>query len=429
MSQKIWIKNALYFSGEELKQQKGDICIHDDRIVSFSAPKSFLKKEYQLLDGQNKLVTPGFINCHTHVAMSLFRGYAGGLALGPWLTDYIWPAEALLTDEDVTWGSALGIMEMLAAGVTCFADMYDHMNAVAETVAMSGIRANLSRGMIGMNDPGYHGLFENDQLYEQWNGAENDRIRVYYGPHAPYTCPPDYLQKVVERAHEQETGIHIHLAETKEEVNYCYERYGKSPTRLCADLGLFDGPCLAAHAVWLSETDRKILADKNVAIAHNPISNMKLASGTHPLIDMQNRGVILGFGTDGSSSNNNLSVLKDMQIAALVQKLDRMDPQVLTAKEAFKMATIQGAKALNWEKDIGSLEIGKKADLVLWDLDKPHLAPWHDHLENFVYAAQSSDVVMTMVDGKILYQAGEFLSLDREKILSEAKKATHRLIQ
>lgn len=423
-----WIKNTTYLHGKGFEVTQGDLLIQNGRIVGITPPQDHDLDRVEVIDGKNYLVTPGLINTHTHVAMTLFRGYAGGVPLGPWLEEYIWPAEAKLTDEDVAWGTKLGILEMLAAGVTCFADMYDHMETVAYVVAESGIRANLCRGMIGMADPQHRGLEENDRLYESWHGAANHRIQVTYGPHAPNTCPPDYLRKVADHAQDRQAGIHIHLAETQDEMDFCLKAYGKTPTQVCLDAGLFEGPCLAAHGIHLLAEDQETLRQYGVAIAHNPVSNMKLASGACSVIDLRRRGLTLGLGTDGSSSNNNLSVLKEMQVTALMQKHLHQDAQAIAAKDVLAMATWEGASALGIEGEVGTIEIGKKADLVFWDLDKPHWTPINDYLENFLYAAQGSDVSLTMVDGKILYRKGEFFTLDQEKVMAEAGRTASKLL-
>lgn len=426
--EQYWIKNAQFLADDDLTLQQGDLLIKDGRISGFEAPTADAAHAYEVIDAAHYLVLPGFVNAHTHVAMSLLRGYAGDMALQEWLNHYIWPAEAKLTDEDVYWGSALGLLEMLASGTTCFADMYDHMNAVAQAVDESGIRANLSRGMIGMNDAEGAALQENNDLYDEWHGTADDRIRVWYGPHAPNTCPQAYLERVIQAAQARKTGIHIHLSETREEFRFIRENHGKSPTAYLDEIGLFDVPTIAAHGVWLDESDRAILRKQNVSVAHNPVSNMKLASGLAPVQSLRAQGVNVAIGTDGASSNNNLSMLRDLQLVALVHKLQGFDPLALRGIEALQMATIRGAAALHWDDQIGSIKLGKKADLIFFDIDKPWHAPWHDLVENIAYAAHPDDVAITMVDGHILYRNGQYLTLDAEKIMAEASHRAKRIV-
>lgn len=426
---KYWIKGATYLKGDYLSLEEGDILIDGDHIEAFTSPSLDQQAEYELIDAKHHLVMPGLINTHTHVAMSLLRGYGGGTSLHEWLNDYIWPAEAKMDKECIRAGVGLGLLEMIASGTTCFADMYDHMDVVARVVSESGMRANLCRGMIGMNDPEDRSIAENDDLFSKWHKNAEDRIRIWYGPHAPNTCPAAYLERVLERATDKNTGIHIHLAETKDEYRYIKERFGKSPCAFLNDLGIFERPTLAAHTVWIDESDREILLENKVSVAHNPVSNMKLASGISPVLAMRHDGINVALGTDGASSNNNLSMWKELQTAALIHKLEAFNPNAIRERDILKMATINGAKALHWETEIGSLDIGKKADMIFVNIDKPWYAPWHDHLENLVYSAHADDVEMTMVNGKFLYKNKEFLTLDAERIILEATRYAKQIVQ
>lgn len=424
---KILYRGIRYLRGDDLRPEEGHLLIDDGKIAGLGPGLPF-DPEAKVLSGEGLLAVPGFVNSHTHIAMTLLRGYGGDQALASWLNDYIWPAEARLTDEDVYWGSALAIAEMLRYGVTCIADMYDHMEIVAKIVEESGIRANLCRGMIGINDQDGHALRENDALYAVWNHSADDRIRIWYGPHATNTCPPDYLERVAARAHQLETGIHIHIAETRAEVEDIQARYGMSPVALADRAGIFDGPCLLAHGVWLDEDDMAILKRKNVSVVHNPASNLKLASGIAPVARLLARGVNVALGTDGASSNNQLSLLREAQLAALLAKGATEDPTVVNARQALAMATIHGARALHWDDTIGSIEVGKAADLAIIDLKRPWLAPNLDLHDSLIYAAQSTDVVQTYVAGRLLYDRGTWPTLPMEQILREVHERSRALI-
>lgn len=420
------LRNGSLLVGDELSLLRGDLLMVDGKIAAIGKITE-IPKNTTIVDADDWLVMPGFVNTHTHVAMTLLRGYGADRNLSSWLQDYIWPAEAKLSDEDVYWGSALGIAEMLAAGVTTFADMYDHMDAVATAVEESGIRAQLCRGMIGMYDKQGRSIDENDQLYSRWHGAANGRIQVWYGPHAPNTCDIDYIQEVVKHARERQTGIHIHVSETQEEVAFVEKTYGVSPVEMLARANIFDVPNLYAHAVWLNKEEIKYLGRHDVAIAHNPASNMKLASGMAPVIAMRDAGITVGIGTDGASSNNRLSVLRDMQLAALMHKMRDYMPTAIKAEEAVSMATIEGARALRRQDEIGSLVVGKEADVICLKMDQPWLTPNFDPIATLVYAAESRDVVRTYVAGKLCYDDGQWPSLDIEKIRDKAINIAKRI--
>lgn len=428
MTKGTLLQNASYLAGDGLTPTRGDILIKEGKIADLGqglSPEAGLA----VVDASHYLVTPGFVNTHSHAAMSLLRGHGGDQNLKTWLTEYIWPVEARLTDEDVYWGTLLSLVEMLAAGVTVVADMYDHMDAVAQACLDAGIRANLSRGMIGFNDDDRHSLKENDALYDRWHNAADGRIKVWYGPHATNTCSPDYLAEVSAHAQSRETGIHIHVSETKEEFDELQEKYGQTPVALAQAAGLFKGPCLIAHGVWLTEADKTILAANGVGLAHNPTSNMKLASGACPVADLRQAGVKVGIGTDGASSNNAQSVLRDAQLAALMQKLTYLDPTLVSAQEALTMATIEGAQALHWDEEIGSITVGKAADLVCFNTDKPWWIPNHDPAATLIYAAHSDDVDRVYAAGQLVYHQGDWPQLDTERIFHEGRSRAKKLLQ
>lgn len=427
---KTLFRQVTMLTGDDLQVQHGDLLIEDGiikKIGTVSAAEA--EDAVEFARGEHYVLVPGYINTHTHVAMSVLRDYGGDMPLDVWLNQYIWPAEAKLTDDDVYWGSCLGMLEMIASGTTCLVDMYDHCDAIAEAISDGGMRAILSRGSVGMNDPEGRGIAENDAVYARWHGAEDDRIRVWYGPHAPNTCPGDYIQEMAQHARERGTGVHIHVAETKGEWEWCQSTHGMTPVGWLESLGVLDVPTLAAHSVWLDDADIAIYAKHGVAAAHNPISNLKLASGVCRVEDLQRAGVTVGLGTDGSSSNNIMSMHRELQVAALIHKIRNYDAQVVGARDALKLATIEGAKAIRWQDAIGSIAEGKKADLTLYKLDAPWNVPHHDVVSNLAYAAQQSDIDSVFVQGECLYKHGDYTTFDKERILAEAETRAKRLIQ
>ncbi|NMB34689.1 MAG: amidohydrolase [Firmicutes bacterium] len=421
----------LTWDGELKLITQGEIVIEDSLITYLGSRQERPAENFgRVLKIRDSLVIPGFVNTHTHAAMALFRGYADDLSLQEWLQDKIWPAEAKLSSEDIYWGTLLAIAEMLKGGTTCFADMYFHMDEVARACLESGIRASLAQGLIGTDKiKGELGLRQSRSLVQNWHNEGEGRITVMLGPHAPYTCPPDYLYKVGELAGDLRVPIHIHLAETRREVEESRREHGKTPVELIAEVGLLEHDLLAAHCVHLAEADLGLLAAKNVAVAHNPGSNLKLGSGVAPVTELLQKGALVSLGTDGAASNNNLDLLEEMRLAALLQKGLREDPAAIPAETAFKMATVNGARALFLPAETGQLKVGAKADLAVLKIDKPHLSPPHSFLAHLVYSAAAADVYLVMVDGRVLMENGHLLTLDEEKILFEAPPRAQRLTE
>jgi 5-methylthioadenosine/S-adenosylhomocysteine deaminase len=407
----------------------GDIGIENGRILFCgSAPLGWQADE--TIDCRDKLITPGLVNAHTHAAMTLFRSYADDMALLDWLQKKIWPAEAKLTADDVYWGTQLAIAEMLASGTTAFADMYFFMDQVAKACVDTGMRAALSRGLIEVDGPMQDQRFEeNEQLFNNFHGAENGRITVMLGPHAPYTCPPECMKKVVALSEKIGAEIHVHLAETQWEVDQCQKKYGKSPVVLLNDLGVFERGALAAHCVWVSPEDIEILAEKKVRVVHNPSSNMKLSSGAAPIAAMLKAGVAVGLGTDGATSNNNLNLLEEVRLASFLQKLHTMDPIALPAQQVLQMGWQGGAAAIGQSDSLGRIEPGYKADLAIYNMTATHWHPQHNLASLLTYAAAAADVSHTLVDGRILYQNGQFTTLDIDRVKAEAGARGLRLVK
>ncbi len=418
---------VLPMTGPDVFYPQGEITIVDDRILSVgergSAPSGFVPD--RILDLPNDVLMPGLINTHTHAAMTLLRSYADDLPLMPWLNEKVWPFEEKLTDEDIYWGTALALCEMIRSGTTTMLDMYASMDQVAEAVLKAGTRAVLSRGLIGNGPNGEQAFQESIDLVERYHGAGKGRVKIMFGPHAPYTCSGEYLQKVKAEADRLSVGIHIHVAETRDEINIIQEKFGKTPVQWLDELGLFGGHVVAAHCVHLTPEDMEILARKHVCVAHNAESNMKLNSGTAPIIELQGKGVIVGLGTDGASSNNNLDLFGEMRSAAFQQKL-RVSSTALPAYEVLKMATVGGAQTLGLE-DVGILAPGFKADLITLDMDQPHFYPRFSIPSHLVYSAHAGDVRTVMVDGIFLMEERKILTMDVKKVCQEAETRAKRI--
>ncbi len=421
---KTLIKNVAVYQDGQVNEGK-NILIDGKRIASFPADADAAGCD-QVIDGEGMLALPGLVNAHTHVAMTLFRSYADDLALMDWLQNMIWPAEAHLDDDIVYWGSMLAFAEMIRGGTTAFCDMYMFMDSCAQAAEAAGIRGNIARGLAGVTPNGLKSLEENVELYRKWNGACGGRIRVMLGPHAPYTCPPDYLKKVRDTAEKYGIPIHIHLSETKGEVETCREKFGVTPIALMDQIGLFDCPTLAAHCVHVTDEDIEIMARKHVRVAHNPGSNLKLASGIAPVPKMRQAGITVGLGTDGASSNNKLDMFAEMRLAALIHKAATLDPFAVKADEALQMATRDGAKCLGYD-DLGELKEGYLADLILVDRSGWHWKPRFNSISLAVYAGNSMDVDTVMVNGQLLMRHKELLTIDTEKLDYEVSRVTEKL--
>ena len=403
-----------------------NICIDCDKIVAIGeVPEHFHPSH--VIDGTDHLAIPGLVNAHTHASMTLFRSYADDMMLQEWLEDKLWPREALMTKGDIYWGAMLAMVEFIKTGTTSFLDMYGpYMELVAEATMDAGLRGVLSRGMIGLAPDADAKLEENIELYKNFHGADNGRITVMFAPHAPYTCPPDYLRKVAETAKSFGAGIHIHMHETQREVDDYIKQYGKRSFKAVEETGIFDNPTVAAHCVHLDEEDIAIIKKHHISVAHNPGSNLKLASGIAPVPRLLAEGVNVALGTDGAASNNNLDMLEEVNLAAMIHTGNTNDPLAVPALTAMKMGTENGAKALGL-KNVGRLEKGWKADITLLNMQGPAWCPRHNLLSLAVYSAHSESVDTVLVDGRVLMEKGELRTLDEERIYAEARRCAKRL--
>ncbi len=420
---------VLPMTGPEDFYPEGEIGIENDRILFVgekgSAPGSFIPD--QIIDLPEDVVMPGLINTHTHAAMTMLRSYADDLPLMPWLQTKIWPFEDKMSDEDIYWGTLLALGEMIQSGTTTMLDMYASMDQVAKAVLEAGTRGVLSRGLIGNAPNGERAFAENIDLVKNYHGAGQGRIQVMFGPHAPYTCSGEFLQRVKQEADRLGVGIHIHVAETEDEIKTIKEQYGKTPVQWLEELGLFGGHVVAAHCVHLTEEDQEIMAQSKVFVAHNPESNMKLNSGTAPIPELRSRGVVVGLGTDGTSSNNNLDMFGEMRSAAFQQKLLK-GATALPAYEVLQMATVDGARTLGLH-DVGVLAPGYKADLISINFDQPHFYPRFSIPAHLVYVAHAGDVRTVMVDGKILMQERQLMTIDIKRVCREVERRAKGIAQ
>ena len=375
----------------------------------------------RVIDGTGKVLMPGLINCHTHVAMTLLRGYGGGHDLQHWLHDYIFPAEARLDETCVAAGAALGMAEMIASGTTCIADMYMHSGAVARTALEAGLSANLSCGGVWFGapedfSPDKCGDCQNQiALTEAWHGANGGQILVDASIHAEYTSNPPLWQWMADYAAAHGLGIQVHISETRSEHQGCLDKYGLTPVQLLDRYGVWRGGGTAAHCVWVTDEDMDLMARRRITAVHNPVSNLKLASGVARVPALLEAGVNVSLGTDGVASNNSHDLFEEIKLAAILHKGVSGDPAAVSALQALEMATVNGARALG-RTDTGVIAPGKTADLILLDFTRPGLTPCHDVYESLAFSARGSDVVMNMARGKVIYENGTFFTLDLESI-------------
>jgi len=417
---------SILFDNAHLLQQDGtaipSVVAVEGTAIRYAGPKSGLTlRMRKTIDCKGGIIMPGLVNAHTHLGMTLFRGFCNHLPLEEWLQK-VWALEDLLTEDDVYWATMLSIMEMTAAGATCFLDMYFHMEGVARAVADSGMRGVLSRGLQSLGAPGNR-VQEARALYADWHGA-GGRITTMVGPHSVYTCDEDMLKQSIALADEMDVGLHIHLCESRQEVADCQKAYSCSPIELCEKLGLFERPVVIGHGVELTEADMDILAQHPVTVAHCPGSNLKLGNGIAPVAALQQRGINVALGTDSAASNNNLNVWEEMHLASLLQKYTARDAGALPAAQALEMATFNSYQALNID---GGLSEGNVADLVLVRTDKPVFMPGLDAAADLVYAAGCGDVAITMVAGRIVYDHGQWPTIDIEEVSRNIERIAARL--
>lgn len=412
--------------GDTANIEKKDILINENIIEKIEKD---IDKDIQIdekINARNMLVMPGLVNTHTHLAMSIFRGYKADQKLIDWLENAIFPVEDKLKPEDIYWNSYLSCLEMIKSGTTTCNDMYFGMNKTVEAINDTGLRA-----VVGwcIKDDSIKDKVEKTREYaEKYNKDKNSKIKIYVSADAPHTCNPDTIKLCVDLAKELNTGIHIHLAETIDEETKIKSRYDKRSTEYLNDLNVFDVPVVLAHGIYVSDTDIEILKNIKGGISHNPISNCKLSSGICDVVKLRKNGINIGLGTDGIGSTTTMDMFEEMKTAAYLQKVNTMEPSSISAYDILKMATIEGAKVLGMDDEIGTLEVGKKADMIFIKNDKLHLCPENDVCANIVYSANGADVESVMIDGKIIMQNRKMINLDEKQVMKQVKKIAKRLL-
>jgi 5-methylthioadenosine/S-adenosylhomocysteine deaminase len=407
-----------------------DLVIADGKITHIGqAPADLLADE--VIDGSGRVAMPGLFNAHCHSPMTFERGWAEDLPFDRWLNEKIWVAESGLTPDDVYWGAALAACEMIRSGTVGYNDHYFYMDRVADVVRESGMKASLAWCVFGIGEqaevgPGLDGTVE---WIKETHGSADGRLRTYLGPHSPYVCPPEFLRRVVEVAHETGQGIHLHLSESPEQVEQSLARHGLRPTQHVDSLGVFDTPggCVAAHGLYLDERDMEILAAKGVHVPHCPITYMKLAMPFPSLEPRLKAGVKVCMGTDGPGSNADMDMFATIRQTALIHKYQSEDPTQIPGDMALRFATRASAQALGFDQS-GVLEIGAPADLILVNIDTPHMRPIHSMIANLVHSAKGADVTDVMVDGRWLMRKRELLTLDEARILREAEQHAQSMV-
>jgi 5-methylthioadenosine/S-adenosylhomocysteine deaminase len=395
----------------------------EDGKITYVGDKRPAGTFHDVIHGKNQVLMPGFVNCHTHVPMTLLRGYGGGCDLQTWLNDYIFPAEARLDDRAVAAGAALGLAEMIANGVTCIADMYAHTGVIAQQVVNAGLSANLSCGGVYFGDPkdfspdACADCTNQIALTEQWHDINGGQILVDASIHGEYTSSAPLWQWMADYARDHGLRMHVHISETPSEHADCLKRHGKTPIQTLNQYGVWDNGGIAAHCVYTTPDDWAMMADKGVTAVHNPWSNLKLGSGVAPVPSMAKAGVNVALGTDGVSSHNSTDPFADLKLAAVLHNGVNRDPMAVTAYQALQMATVNGGKALG--RKTGKIEVGYAADLILVDMDAPNNFPCHDVIENLVYASHGCNVTMNMARGKVIYKDGAYRTIDLERVKRE----------
>ena len=411
----------------------GAVAVTGDTISEVDAAET-LKEKYpasQFIWEEHGLIMPGLVNTHTHAAMSFLRGLADDLPLMDWLEKHVFPIEAKLTEEIVYQSTLLSIAEMIRSGTTSFCDMYLFSKEVAKAVDESGIRGWVGEVLYDFPSPCYgeleNGISYVKDLFSEYK--DNPLVTITTDPHSVYTCSPDLLTKLGNLAEDNNSLYVIHLSENDVEVDTCRQRYGCRPVEHLANLGLLNRSTLASHCVKINSSDMDLMQQHNINVSHCIESNMKLASGLSPVVEMKRHGINISIGTDGSASNNNVDMFSEMSSVAKIHKVRCMDPTVMGAEETLGAATQGGAKALSMEKCIGSLEVNKKADFIVLDLDQPHLVPMYSIPSHLTYVARGSDVIHSFVGGRQLMKNRQLLTIDEQKLLKTMRRMSDTIVK
>ena len=422
---KILIKNTILIDmvSEESNIRKTDILIEDNIIKKIS--QNIEEKCDKIINAEEMVCMPGLVNTHTHLGMSIFKGYKDDNELMDWLNKVIWPIEDKFTDNEIYWNSYMSSIEMIKSGTTTFNDMYFNMDKVIEVAEQTGQRAVISWSV---TDNSIRDKFEKTKEYFNKYNHKDSLIKIYVSAHAGYTCNPETITKCVNLAKELGTGIHIHLAETKAEEQIIKERYSKTPTQYLKDLGVFEVPVILAHGIYFSKEDIETLKTIKGGISHNPISNCKLASGICDVTNLKKEGITVAIGTDGAGSTTTLDMFEEMRVTGYLQKVSKLDSTCIKAYDILKMATIEGAKILGLDNEIGTIEEGKKADIILININKSHLYPINDICSNLVYSATGQDVDTVIIDGKIIMENRQLQNIDEQQVRKEIQKIQQQLM-
>lgn len=420
---KILIKNG-YVVSMVSDVVKTDLLIEDGKIAFIGNTDVESDK---VIDATDKIVMPGLINAHTHVPMSIFRGYSDELTLNDWLRKKMWPIEDKMTADDAYWASMLSGIEMIKSGTTTFNDMYFFEDEIAKMAEQLGMRAILSRCIIGEGEDMIKKAEEAETLYNNYHNKCEGRIKVCVGLHAPNTCPPETIRKGIELADKLGTPIHIHYLETKDEINYINNTYLSSVTEYLKKLGLFNYHVMLAHGVHISDADIEVLKEISGGVVHNPVSNMKLGSGFANTTKLLKNGINVALGTDGQGSTNTLDMFLEIKLAAYMQKGMYNSATAITAEDVLKMATIKGAEVLGIDSEVGSLEVGKRADIIIINTNKPHLCPIHNIYSTLAYSVSGDDVETSIIDGNIVMENRVIQNVDEAEILTECNRVTRML--
>lgn len=418
------IKNVMIVSMDENENiiDKGYILIDGEKIAEVKSGEYSLKqdsKDIEIIDGEGYCALPGLFNCHTHAAMTILRGYGEGLPLMRWLNEKIWPMEAKFKEKHIEMGTQLACIEMLRSGTVAFNDMYFYQEKVMEVAEKFNIKAVIGIPLIG--DNWRKQLKEAQDLSEKVKRSNSKLVKSMFAPHATYTLTKEALKEVADAAKSCRSSIHIHVAETNDEAQIIKDKYNMTPCELLEETGIFDNHTVSAHCVHLNDNDIDIIKRHDVNPVYNPQSNMKLASGISPAAGMMDKGINVCLGTDGASSNNNLNMFEEMETGAMLQKLYCKDATKLDAASMLKMATVNGAKALQYEND-GAIKKGNYADIILININKPNMIPVIDICSNIVFSANGSEVEYVIINGKTVIDKGNFVYIDEEKVLYECKK-------
>jgi 5-methylthioadenosine/S-adenosylhomocysteine deaminase len=418
----------------DLKIESGAIAVDQDTIVALGRKEDILPEYWGRLtmDVPDSIIMPGLVNAHTHAAMTCFRGIADDMELMDWLNDYIFPAEARNVDPELAyWGSMLACAEMIKSGTTTFSDMYIFEEETAKAAKKAGMRCLLGEVLFDFPSPSFktsaEGLACTEKLIRKW--ADDSLINIMVEPHSLYTCSPELLKASKALADRYHVPLATHFLENKAEAKQLKEKFGQRATTFLRDIGLLDDRFIAFHGVLMDEEDIRLFADHGCKVVHNPESNMKLASGVAPVSTMLEHGIVVGLGTDGCASNNNLDMFEEMDTAAKLEKSARLDPTVMSARTVIRMATRNGAKTLGLDSLVGTLEVGKKADLCIIDMNRPHLTPLYNEYSHLVYAVNGADVDTVLINGKVVMRNRKLLTIDEDEAMGRVREIALRVLR